>query len=35
VSEVTLILERVQQGDPKAAEELLPFPLLAGTPLRR
>jgi RNA polymerase sigma factor (TIGR02999 family) len=25
VSEVTLILERVQQGDPKAAEELLPL----------
>src|SRR5512146_1414245 len=25
MSEVTLILERVQQGDPKAAEELLPL----------
>jgi RNA polymerase sigma factor (TIGR02999 family) len=25
VSEVTLILERVQQGDPKAAEDLLPL----------
>jgi len=25
VSEVTLILDRVQQGDPKAAEELLPL----------
>jgi len=25
VSEVTRILDRVQHGDPKAAEELLPF----------
>jgi len=25
VSEVTQILERVEQGDPKAAEELLPL----------